>query len=151
MTNEEKLEGLKAFLTENGIKFIENYKSGLHVLMDLKLPDYMIAVHLSDDKDDEFYHRTFRQYKPFFIRESETPDFIIEKMQNCITDIMVKRQKIYEKKQKKEEGKRIAAEYERRHQEKLAARAAAEKPKRKRVRIQHFEKVEPRRKDEVQG
>ena len=143
MTNKEKLEDLKVFLTENGIKFIEGYKSGLHVLMDLKLPDYMIAVHLSDDKDDEFYHRTFRQYKPFFIRESETPDFIIEKMQNCITDIMVKRQKIYEKKQKKEEGKRIAAEYERRHQEKLAARAAAEKPKRKRVRIPMAERVTP--------
>jgi hypothetical protein len=51
-----------------------------------------------------------------------------------------------EKEAKKEEGRRIAAEYERRHQEKLTAKAAAEKaaekPKRKRVRIIRSERVE---------
>ena len=102
MSNEEKLEGLKTFLTENKIRFIENYESGLKVKMDLKLPEYKIAVHLSDEHDNEFYKKTFRVYKPFFIRESETPEFIIEKMQNCLTDIMVKRQKDYEKEKRRE-------------------------------------------------
>ena len=68
-------------------------------------------------------------------------------MQNCIVERMMQEQRKLEKDAKKEEGRMIAAEYERRHQEKLAKKAAAEKPKRKRVRIQHFEKVEPRRKD----
>lgn len=138
MSNEEKLEGLKTFLTENKIRFIENYESGLKVKMDLKLPEYKIAVHLSDEHDDEFYKKTFRVYKPFFIRESETPEFIIEKMQNCLTDIMVKRQKDYEKEKRRE----IAAENWKRHEEKLAAKAN-EKPKRKRVRIPMAERVTP--------
>lgn len=139
MSNREKLEALKEFLAENKVRFIEGYKSGLGVTMDLKLPEYLVAVHLSDDNDDSFYKKTFRKYKPFFIRESETVDFIIEKMQNCLTDIMVRRQKIYDKEKRRE----IAAANWKRHEEKLSAKAEEEMPKRKRVRIPVAERVTP--------
>lgn len=106
MTNEEKLEALKAFLKENNVRFVENHVSKFGVTMDLKLPDLMIAVFLSDDKifEEDVYnvgigkHKMRFVYKPFFIRESESLDFIIEKMQNCIVERMVLMQKRWEKK-----------------------------------------------------
>ena len=152
MTNEEKLEKLKEWLKDNNIPFDENHKSkSTGFTFDLRVKKPLIAVCISSEKDNEIFHRIKRTYAPFFIRESETVEFVIEKMQNCIVDRMMQEQKKMEKEAKKDEGRRIAAEYERRHQEKIAAKAAAqkavEKPKRKRVRIQHFEKVEPRRKD----
>ena len=148
MTNEEKLEKLKEWLKDNNVPFDENHKSrSTGFTFDLMVKKPLIAVCISSERNDEIFHRIKRTYAPFFIRESETAEFIIEKMQNCIVNRMMQQQKAMEKEAKKEEGRRIAAEYERRHQEKLAAKAAAEKPKRKRVRIQRFEKVEPRRKE----
>ena len=156
MTNEEKLEKLKEWLKDNNVPFDENHKSrstGFTFALMVKKP--LIAVCISSERDNEIFRRIKRTYAPFFIRESESPEFIIEKMQNCIVDRMLKQQKALENEAKKEEGRRIAAEAEKRHQEKLARKAAAqkaaEKPKRKRVRIQHFEKVEPRRRNEDQG
>ena len=156
MTNEEKLEKLKEWLKDNNVPFKENYESRSQgIRFDLRVEKLLIAVIISSERDNEIFHRIKRTYAPFFIRESESPEFIIEKMQNCIVDRMLKQQKALENEAKKEEGRRIAAEAEKRHQEKLARKAAAqavaEKPKRKRVRIQHFEKVEPRRRDEIQG
>ena len=114
MTNEEKLEALKAFLSENNVRFIENYKSKYGVVMDLKLPDLMIAVFLSyGEKRCEFEETIYNTgegngkyklryvYKPFFIRESESVEFIIKKMQNCIVERMVLMQKRWEKKNSK--------------------------------------------------
>ena len=58
---------------------------------------------------------------------------------------MMQAQRELEKKNKREEGKRIAEKNERRHQANLAKKAAAEKkteaPKRKRQRIVRYEKV----------
>ena len=155
MTNNEKLEKLKEWLKDNNVPFEENHKSrSTGLTFDLMVKKPLIAVCISSENDDEIFHRIKRTYAPFFIRESETAEFIIEKMQNCIVNRMMQQQKAMEKEAKKEDGRRIAAEAEKRHQEKLArkaaAQAAAEKPKRKRVRIQHFEKVEPRRRNEVQ-
>jgi len=144
MTNEEKLELLKKFLDENGIRYDEHHRSGTNVIMDLQIPDYMIAVHLSNDFDDTFYRMVYRVYHPFFIRESESAEFVLEKMQNCITDIMVKRQAKFEAAQKKEENRRKSAEDLKRHAEKLAKKAAEQKPKRQRMRIVRYEKVERR-------
>ena len=144
MTNKEKLEKLKDFLRQNEIPFEENHESQLHVVMDLQIKDYMIAVHISDEHDQEFYQKTFKYYNPFFIRESESADFIINKMQLCITKIMMRRQAQYMKKQQKEANRRMEAENMKRREEKLAAKAsrsAAEKPKRKRQRIVRYEKV----------
>lgn len=121
MTNKEKLEALKAFLKENNVKFIEDYRSNFGVTMDLKLPDLMIAVFMSDgdkEKEHSIYNArndkwsqfgTFTGkggwklhyvYKPFFIRESETKAFVLEKIQNCCFERMVRMQKQFEKKNK---------------------------------------------------
>ena len=159
MTNEEKLEALKAFLSENNVNYIENHTSKYGLTMALKLPDQMIAVFLSEDgKDSEYENRIYHWrsgrnymnnvYRVFFIREEETPEFVLEKMQNCIIDIMTRKQRKLEWEKRHEEGLKTAAENEKRHQEKLAKRAAAEaakakKNKRKRARIVHYEKVEP--------
>jgi hypothetical protein len=109
MTNKEKLEALKAFLKENDVKFIENYQSNFGVMMDLKLPELMIAVFLSEGKDHEniIYNtgkgriKLYYIYNPFFIRESETAEFVIEKMKNCIIERMMWLQKKFEKSYKK--------------------------------------------------
>lgn len=98
MSNKEKLEALKAFLTENNVKFVENHYSKTNKLtFDLLIKDLQIAVHLSDKNDQTFYKKIYRYYKPFFIRESETADFVIEKMQNCIVERMTFLQRKFEK------------------------------------------------------
>lgn len=102
MSNSEKLEALKAFLKENGIEYEENHWSHCKTMIDLQIKRLMIAVHLSDDSDEVFHDKVKRHYKPFFIRDNESIDFILEKMQNCIVERMVWQQKQWEKKQKKE-------------------------------------------------
>lgn len=112
VSNEKKLEAVKDWLRENNIEFIENYKSGYGVTMDLKIPSLMIAVFLSNDvvqgewersifnahtKND--VHKLHWTYNPFFIRESETKAFVIKKLQNCCFDRMVWMQKKFEKEQ----------------------------------------------------
>jgi hypothetical protein len=104
MRNEEKLKALKAFLTENKIKFSENYqlkKPAVSFIPELYLNKYRIVVHLSDEHDQEFYLATRCHYHPFFIRENEKKEFIIEKMQNCIIDRMKQFQKKWDKKNNK--------------------------------------------------
>lgn len=148
MTNIEKLEALKNWLTENKVKFEENhYSKTKSITFDLLIAAHRIVVHLSDEKDQAFYKKVRKYYKPFFIRESETVEFIIEKMQNCIADQMVQAQKQFENEQKRADGMREAEKNMKRHEAKAIARLAAMKPKRQRVRIPKFEKVEPRRRD----
>lgn len=144
MTNKDKLEALKAFLIENKVEFVENYKSrSKHVVFDLRISSPLIAVIISNNLDSVTYRRIRKGYTPFLIRDNETVEFVIEKMKNCIVDRMMLEQKKMEREARKEEARRFAAECERRHQEKLARKAAAKKPKRKRVRIVRYERVEP--------
>jgi hypothetical protein len=147
MTNKEKLEALKAFLIENKIEFEENYKSrSKHVVFDLRIGSPRIAIIISNNLDNETYRKIRKGYDPFLIRDNETVEFIIEKMKNCIVDRMMLEQKRMERETKKKEARCFAAECERRHQEKLARKTTAKKPKRKRVRIVRYEKVEPKKK-----
>ena len=100
MTNEKKLEKLKAFLDENNIHYQEKViKKGQ--FMDLFIGKYLICVKLSDQNDQNFFLQVRRAYHPLFIRDYETPKFVIEKMQNLIVDIMQKKQKVFENQQKK--------------------------------------------------
>ena len=93
MTNQEKLEKLKEWLKDNNIPFDENHKSrSTGFTFDLRVKKPLIAVCISSEKDNEIFNRIKRTYAPFFIRESESPEFIIEKMQNCIIEEMKKRQ-----------------------------------------------------------
>lgn len=144
MTNKEKLETLKAFLIENKVEFVENYKSrSKHVVFDLRIGSPRIAVLISNNLDSETYRKIRKGYAPFLIRDNETAEFIIEKMKNCIVYRMMLEQKRMERETRKEEARKFAAECERRHQEKLARKAVSQKPKRKRMRIVRYEKVEP--------
>lgn len=119
MTNEKKLEALKGWLEENNIEYVENYKSHFGVTIDVKIPSLMIAVFLSDtDAKSEWENRIFHAkladgktklhwiYKPFFVRECETKAFVLEKIQNCCFECIVKMQKKFEKEQEKKEGKK---------------------------------------------
>lgn len=110
-TKEEKLEALKAFLKENNIPFEENhYSKSFQVRTCLRIKKLKIAVFFSEgsEKDSELVHKknkfgaSLNQiYNPFFIRENETEEFILEKMQNCVYDRMIKMQKLWQKKQNK--------------------------------------------------
>ena len=102
MTNKQKLEELKKFLKENNIPFKENVvRKGQH--FSLYISKYLICVRLSDENDQKFYERIKHIFHPLFIREKETPEFVIEKMQNLIIDIMKRQQEKLSKKGKKDE------------------------------------------------
>lgn len=110
-TKEEKLKVLKAFLKENNITFEENYYSkSFDVTMVLRVINLRIAVFFSEglEKDTELIHKKNKYgvslnwvYNPFFIRENETEEFTLEKMQNCVFDRMIKMQKAWQKNQNK--------------------------------------------------
>ena len=95
--NEEKLKELMKFLDENGIVNVRDAKvKGFPV--DLLLPKMKIAIHLSDMNDQLFFRRMVKyRFNPFFIRDTESVEFIIEKAQNCIYDVMMRKQKWLEK------------------------------------------------------
>lgn len=115
MTNQEKLEELKKFLQENGLKYFEQYRSHtFNVTMDLKVRKLRIAVFISDGdpqhenalvyatKQNGRYWLT-KVYNPFFIRESDSMEFIIEKMQNTIIKRMMQAQKRWQKEQRRKD------------------------------------------------
>lgn len=97
MSNEEKLKVLENFLKENNIVFKKDiYCKGQH--LHIFIPEHKICVRISDRYDQLFYYKIRRKMHPLFIRSNETPEFIVEKMQNLIIDLMQKKQKEFEKK-----------------------------------------------------
>ena len=101
VSNEKKLEALKSWLTENNIEFKENHKTKSGLTIDLWIQKLFIAVHVDNEESADFYKKTCRWCKPFFIRESETQAFILEKMQKCAFDQMMLMQKKWQKEQNK--------------------------------------------------
>lgn len=103
MSNKEKIDVLKTFLKENNISFKENViRKGQR--LDLLIGRYLICVRLSDENDQNFYEVIKHFYRPLFIRNKETAEFVVEKMQNLIIDIMKKQQM---KSLKKKNGKNV--------------------------------------------
>ena len=113
-TKEQKLEALKAFLKENNIAFEENhYSKSYKIMMNLVIRNLRIAVFFSTDdkeKDTAIIRKKNKYdvplcwvYNPFFIRDSETEEFTIEKMQNCVFKRMVEMQKSWQRKQNKKQ------------------------------------------------
>lgn len=98
MTNEEKLQKLKDFLDENGLAYQDKSKNRINNLHILK---YHINVHISDEYDEEFFQKMKRFY-PVFIRDEESADFIIEKVQNTIIKVLKKHHERFEKMKAKE-------------------------------------------------
>ena len=94
MTNIEKLEALKKFLKENNIPYKKDYKLR-GAVCDLFIDKFKICVRISQEDDQVFYKRMKYGLHPLFIRESETAEVVVEKMQNLIIDVMKAQQKKY--------------------------------------------------------
>ena len=137
MTQEEKLELVKKFFDNKGIKYRvpkkEDYLCDVYAY-----GKYKISVHVSNNRDKDFFKKYNYRY-PVYIREEETIDFILEKLENVISRIEAKKKKIEEQKEKKIkniEQNRLNWE---RHLEKL--RLKAKSTKKKRARIIRYEPV----------
>lgn len=79
--NETKLEKVKKFLDENNIKYSEPKHKGRKGHSDLVLSELCIFIKISGDDDAKFFNR-HKYYYPIFIRDNETPKFVLEKVQN---------------------------------------------------------------------
>ena len=105
MTNEQKakLDVLVNFLTENKIHFYTTFKGKIKVTPELYIPKFKIIVKVSQNREDDdiFYAKVKYAYHPLFIRETETEEFVLEKMQNLIIDLMKKKQQRVMKKNTK--------------------------------------------------
>lgn len=141
-TNQEKLEALKAWLIENGYKYRENVEF-VGQQADLMVDYPRIAVHVGES--DEFFRKVKYKAAPFFIRDSETVEFVIEKMTNCISQVKEGKRKRDEERKVREAEKEAArlAELERQVEEQRKKAEEAQKTvhRRKRVRIPRAEKV----------
>lgn len=83
MSNQEKIEALKSWLTENKVKYQEDVvHAGKGIHIDLYLPKYLIAVHVGDDS--EFFQEVKNYLHPVFVRDQDSVEFLIEKVQNTI-------------------------------------------------------------------
>ncbi len=93
MTQEEKLGALKAWLVENNIEHWVNVKVAKadNVVIPLYIRRYVIAVHVGDDQ--KWYLNVRRFAHPVFIREEDSIEFVIEKVQNVIITRMTAEQK----------------------------------------------------------
>lgn len=145
MKNETKLERVKQFLDENGIKY--EHRKKRRGQSDIWIHKYRIAIKIDGDDREEFYQKHMRTTLPVFIRDCDTPKFVIEKVQNTIIKSMMRAQRHLEK---KEQARQNEAESMRLHEEKIARKAAERLKwermhKHKRERIRRFEKVEPKR------
>jgi len=103
MTNEQKtkLKVLTDFLKTERIYYCREYvNKSRNVVADVYIPANRIAIKVSQgkEKDDEFYKKVKYIWHPLFIRDNESEDFVLEKLQNLIIDIMKQSQKNYIKK-----------------------------------------------------
>lgn len=105
MTNEQKskLEVIMNFLNDNKIAFHPQYNGKANVTPDLYVPKHKIMVKVSEGKesDDEFFMKVRRRYHPLFIRDNDTREFVLEKIQNLIIDIMKRNHALYSKSKSK--------------------------------------------------
>lgn len=103
MTNEQKIKisTLEHFFTTNGISFYRNFKNKKrNVTAELYVPQHRILVKVSEgaEKDNVFFKAVRFGFHPLFIRDAETKEFVLEKMQNLLIDLMKQQQKNYTRK-----------------------------------------------------
>ena len=94
MKNETKLKKLEAWLDENNFshhvpRSLERGVKGSPNLIITPFGHHRINVKLEGEDDSLFYDR-HRGKHPVFIRDSETPKFVLEKVQNVIIELMKK-------------------------------------------------------------
>lgn len=100
MTNKEKIEMLKKWLTEHDVSYCEP-KKFLNLKLALYLPKHGIPIFDDEevDGDEAFRLSSEHKHQPFFVRTSESPEFIIEKITNMIT-LRIKRKEYNEQRRK---------------------------------------------------
>ena len=108
MKNETKLKKLMGWLDKNNIEYrcplgeMSKYKRRKR--SDLFIPRFTVSVRIDDDYTQKWY-RTHYNRNPVVIRDTDTPKFLIEKIQNTITRVMVNQQKHYMREQDKKKTK----------------------------------------------
>lgn len=105
MKNETKLKKVKKFLDDNNIKYSVSKNAGKEGHSDLVLPAFRIYIKLQGEDDVLFYETHHVGVHPIFIRNEETPKFVLEKVQNTIIKVMQKKQEAFEKRKAKKVGK----------------------------------------------
>ena len=94
MKNETKLKKLEAWLDENNFshhvpRSLERGVKSSPNLIITPFGNHRINVKIAGDDDSLFYDR-HRGKHPVFIRDPETPKFVLEKVQNVIIELMKK-------------------------------------------------------------
>lgn len=123
MKNETKLKKVIVFLEENNIKYRQP-KKVLFGCSDLFLPDTRVAIKIDGEDSVRFYETHKRNCFPVFIREEDTPKFVLEKVRNTIVKSMMKEQELLMRKKQKEENRRVNAEQMKLYAARKAAKAA---------------------------
>lgn len=95
MKNETKLEKVKKFLDENNIEYWERKKHKVG-RPDIGIKDYGIHIKCQGEDDEAFYEK-YKYRFPVFVRDTDAPKFVIEKIQNTIIKVMQQRQARYMK------------------------------------------------------
>lgn len=109
MKNETKLKKVISFLQENNIKYRQHEKV-FFGHSDLFLPDTRVAIKIDGEDSVRFYDTHKKTCFPVFIRDEDSPKFVIEKVQNTIIKSMTKQQQYLMYKERKEENRRLNAE-----------------------------------------
>lgn len=109
MKNETKLKKVIAFLEENNVKY-RQHKNVWFGHSDVFLPDTRVAIKIDGEDRKRFYETHKGKCYPVFIRDEDTPKFVLEKVQNTIVKSMMKEQELLMRKRQKEENRRINAE-----------------------------------------
>ena len=94
MKNVTKLKKLEAWLDENNFshhvpRSLERCVKGSPNLIITPFGHHRINVKLEGEDDSLFYDR-HKHKNPVFIRDSEAPKFVLEKVQNVIIELMKK-------------------------------------------------------------
>lgn len=91
MTKNEKLDILRVWLYDHKINYNEEFDlDGVNVR--LWIPLYRIAVVTEEDKADRIYPKiTQNKARAFFVRNTDTEDFLKDKMRNCVNDQRLKK------------------------------------------------------------
>lgn len=123
MKNKTKLKKVIAFLEENNVKY-RQHKNVWFGHSDVFLPDTRVAIKIDGEDRKRFYETHKGKCYPVFIRDEDTPKFVLEKVRNTIVKSMMKEQELLMRKKQKEENRRINAEQMKLCAERKAAKAA---------------------------
>lgn len=97
MTNKEKLDEVVKFLEKEDIDFVLRPEN-VRMKSNLYIPKWKIGVKLEGDDNERYFQTHKRCLSVIFIRESETAEFVLEKLQTVIVRRMMAAQRKFLKK-----------------------------------------------------